>query len=138
MYNANEQLKEYLKTNGYSATSPRLAVFRTLQNKEPMTMSEVIKNTRGVDRASVYRTIGLFEDLNVVRRLNMGWKYKLELNDPFTQHHHHLTCTNCGKIVDLGEDKTLETYIRMAAAKARFKPQDHELEIRGLCADCRK
>lgn len=137
MASALEQFKTYLKTQGFSTTAPRLAVFKALVGHEPQTISEIIKRTAKIDRASVYRTIALFESLAIVKRLNIGWKYKLELSDMFNQHHHHLTCLNCDLIIPLTEDKQMETYIRILAAHESFKPQDHELEIRGLCKDCR-
>lgn len=133
-----EELQKYLKANGHSATKPRLDVFKTLSGHEPLSMSEIIRKTGKVDRASIYRTIGLFEELKIVRRLSHGWKYKIELSDKFSSHHHHLTCNNCGKIIPITEDIKLETHLRMLAAKEHFKPEEHELEIRGLCQDCRK
>ncbi len=137
MSKQTESLSSFLKEKGYSATKPRLDVFKTLSGHEPLSMAEIINKASKVDRASVYRTIGLFEELKIVRRLNLGWKYKIELSDKFSHHHHHLTCSKCGKIIPITEDIKLETHIRMLAAREHFKPEDHELEIHGLCRTCR-
>ena len=91
-----------------------------------------------VDRASVYRTVDLFEKLGIVNRLQMGWKYKLELSDLFTEHHHHATCLQCGSSIALEEDTGLETGIQLLAQEAGFVPTGHSLEIHGLCATCRR
>lgn len=91
-----------------------------------------------VDRATVYRTIELFERLGIVRRLNIGWKYKIELSDLFTGHHHHMFCTNCGRMFELPENPMLETMIDTVAAKSAFSPRGHQLEVYGLCANCSK
>ncbi len=101
-------------------------------------MHQLVAACPGVDRASVYRTIALFEQLSIVQRLQIGWKYKLELSDQFHHHHHHLTCLQCGKVIPLPEDRELETRLRMIAAHERFKIKGHQIEIQGLCESCRK
>jgi len=132
-----EQLEQTLKKNSFSLTAARRTVFLALQGHEPQSMHDlVVRCGNGVDRASIYRTIALFERLGIVQRLQMGWKYKLELTGSFVHHHHHLSCVNCGKIIALPEDDVLEARLHTLAAAKRFQPQDHQLEIRGLCVDC--
>lgn len=127
-----------LKTAQQSTTTAREYVFKALQTSEPQSMQQLVKKCQGqVDRATIYRAISLFERLGIVQRLQLGWKYKLELTDAFTHHHHHLTCLNCGRVTALSEDQLLEDRLLLLAAHHYFKPQDHQLEIRGLCNDCR-
>jgi Fur family ferric uptake transcriptional regulator len=71
-----------------------------------------------------------------VHRLQIGWKYRLELTDAFTHHHHHLSCTLCGKVIPLPEDPMLEMRLRAMAGSQQFLAQDHQLEIRGQCKNC--
>ena len=67
MNEAIEALRETLKSNGSSLTAPREAVFLTLLDQEPQTLSDIAKRLTGkVDRASVYRTIDLFEKLGII------------------------------------------------------------------------
>ncbi len=142
-------LKKVLKEHGSSLTSARLKVFEALTGHEPQSMAELIRqvdekvnpavsNDSRVNRASVYRTIALFEQLAIVHRLNTGWKYKLELTGRFMHHHHHLTCVSCGNIFPLPEDSRMEQYIHDLATSQHFLPSDHQLEIRGLCRVCQK
>jgi Fe2+ or Zn2+ uptake regulation protein len=73
-------LAALLRKNNSSLTKPRKAVFNLLLSKEPQSMQVLVKRAEGkVDRATVYRTIELFEELGIVHRLNIGWKYKIEL-----------------------------------------------------------
>lgn len=133
-----EQFRTTLKTNSQSLTRTRLAVFNVLQDKEPQTMREVVAACAGqVDRASVYRTITLFERLGIVQRLQIGWKYKLELSDAFHHHHHHLTCSRCGTTIPLPEDRQLEAWLHTLARGQDFIMKGHQLEIQGLCQNCR-
>ncbi len=132
-----EQFKKTLKARSQSLTRTRLAVFKALQDKEPQTMREVVAACSGeVDRASVYRTIALFERLGIVQRLQIGWKYKLELSDAFHHHHHHLTCMKCGRTIPLPEDRQLEARLHTLSRSQDFIMKGHQLEIQGLCANC--
>lgn len=130
------QLRQHLQQAGQSLTKPRLAVFTALQGREPQTMRQLIATCPGIDRASVYRTVTLFESLGIIQRLQIGWKYKLELSDTFSRHHHHMTCLSCGQVISFDESPELETQLRWAAASNHFKIQSHQLEIQGLCARC--
>jgi Fur family transcriptional regulator, ferric uptake regulator len=131
-------LGEELRKNGYSMTKARQLVFKALENQEPLSMNELVKAVEDkIDRASAYRTVALFEKLGIVQRLQIGWKYKLELSDRFNYHHHHVSCTNCGMVAPLREDSLLETSLQNLAREYGFTPQSHQIEIQGLCARCR-
>jgi Fur family ferric uptake transcriptional regulator len=132
-----DTLKALLKKNGASLTAPRKVVFDLLLDQEPQSMQVLVKRAEGkVDRATVYRTIELFERLGIVHRLNIGWKYKIELSDVFLGHHHHFHCVNCGKTYTLPANSMLETMIDSAIVKEGFSPRSHNLEIYGLCINC--
>lgn len=132
---AQEQFKTLLKEQGHSLTKARLAVFEALLGQEPLSMHELTAKVRSNDRASVYRAIDLFERLGIVQRLNTGWKYKLELTDKFAEHHHHLTCTRCGRTTAMNEAE-LESLITRLATRHHFKPTAHQIEIQGICTNC--
>lgn len=134
-----ETLKAILKKNRSSLTIPRRAVFDLLWKQGPQSMQVLTQRGRGkVDRATIYRTIELFERLGIVNRLNIGWKYKVELSDIFAEHHHHFHCTNCSATFPLPGNPMLETMIDSAAGKAGYSPRGHQLEIYGLCPNCSK
>lgn len=130
-------LSESLKSNGFSLTKARKAVFLALLDKEPQTMAELSNAVaKNVDRASVYRIVSLFERLGIVERLQIGWKYKIELSDTFAAHHHHITCTNCGKTQIFEETSVLEFELKQIAQEAGYTETGHQLEVRGLCENC--
>jgi Fur family ferric uptake transcriptional regulator len=134
-----DQLKKTLKEHGQSLTEPRLIVFEALQDQEPQTMQQLIAGCKGrVDRASVYRTVALFEKLGISQRLQIGWKYKIELSDSFHHHHHHLTCLRCGQTIPLQADELLEKRLHDLAHAASFQVSGHQVEIQGLCQNCQR
>lgn len=132
----NERLATILKSHRYSLTKPRLAVFKALEGSEPVTMHELIARLPEVDRATIYRVVELFQQLGIIKRLQIGWKYKLELSDDFNPHHHHLSCINCGKTIPIKQDQDIEDLIHTFGSSHKFTITDHQLEIQGVCQDC--
>lgn len=137
MIEPSELFHQTLKKNKHSVTQARSLVFEALEDEEPLSMAELqTKLGDMVDRASLYRTITLFEKLGIVQRLQIGWKYKIELSDSFSFHHHHITCKNCGLTLPVREDLTLEASIKTLAMEYGFTEVTHQLEIHGLCPRC--
>lgn len=133
-------LEKELKNAGQSHTKPRQVVFETLLSSGPLSMHEVIRLclASGINRASVYRTIQLFEDLGLVRRVTLGWKYKLELSDVFSQHHHHISCRVCGITNEISASPQLEKILDALLNKTGFSNIRHEVEASGICLECMK
>ena len=50
-------------------------------------------------------------------------------------HHHHLTCRNCGRSVEV-EGRPVERWAERVAAEAGFADVNHTVELFGLCPDC--
>lgn len=131
------KLKTTLSKNGHRITSARLALFETFFGAGPLSIREILEKTNNrVDRVSIYRNIELFESLDIIHRISIGWKYKLELSDAFVSHHHHLSCVGCGKIIDINEEAQLAEFIAKTTEHFGFKPLHHQFDITGYCADC--
>ena len=133
----NQLFSQVLKENGCSLTRQRRDLFVLLRDEHHMTLASLIDRAKSkMDQASVYRTLALFEQLDIVRRIHIGgWKYKLELSDTFEEHHHHLTCLRCHKITGIYGDE-VEELVRNIGAAHNFNPIDHQIDIQGYCADC--
>lgn len=141
MSHADQLYFEKIKQAGISNTAARYAVFNVLQlsDHKPLTMSQLVNSTiQQADRASVYRSVKLLEEIGVIHRLQIGWKYKLELSDDFHGHHHHITCSICGKTHITHDDDDFELYIQDLARKHGYEMTSHQLDIRGICKNCQK
>src|SRR5688572_6926860 len=102
METSSTKLKTTLKAAKYSATKPRVAVFTQLATHGPLSVGALAQSLSDtVDRATVYRTVELFEKLGIVNRIWHGFKHQVELSEIFTPHHHHALCQNCGQTVDI-------------------------------------
>ncbi|HYG83348.1 MAG TPA: transcriptional repressor [Verrucomicrobiae bacterium] len=140
MHTESERLLEkILREKRHNVTAPRLAVFRALYGSEPLFMRQLLaKVGASIDRVSVYRTVALYEELGLIHRITIGWKYKLELSEIFQAHHHHICCLRCGKLQAIKENTALEQTIQAMADEAGFSLETHQLELQGYCKDCQK
>ncbi len=130
-----EEIKNLLKQQGFSTTKTRLAVLRSLLRIQPATMSQLIVATPDIDRATVYRTIDLFVDLGIAKKVHTGFEYRTELSDSFQEHHHHLTCLRCGTVIDVHTPE-IEYAIEQTANDNGFRATRHDLEVTGYCSNC--
>lgn len=131
----NALFQDMLKKAGLSVTMPRRAVFNALYSYGLQDMSELIVRCRGADRASVYRTVTLFEDHNIATRVPHGFKYKIELSDKFLPHHHHIACSVCDKHTDI-EQINLERLLNEIALAENYQLTSHKVELTGICPHC--
>ena len=113
---------------------------------EPLSVRDVIERLAADEpQSSVYRNISVFCDAGVLRRLNFDEGFvRYELDHGITSdHHHHLVCGSCSRVVDL--DAAALTAVEAALAEAEaavertlgFRVLDHQLDLRGRCASCR-
>lgn len=131
-----QKVKSTLKEANCGATKGRIAVFTALAQHGPVSVGDLatlLQNT--ADRATVYRTIELFEKLGIVNRIWHGFKHQVELSEIFTPHHHHATCQNCGKTIDVSSPE-LEAALTAVIKRHRFLTLTHSVELTGYCTNC--
>jgi Fe2+ or Zn2+ uptake regulation protein len=100
--------------------------------KRPVTLSEIHENCSEIDFASVYRSVKLFSELEIVHEISWGDKvmrYEIMGDD----HHHHIVCKVCGKIERL-DFCMLEKVKEMTS----FEIHSHSFEFVGVCPKCKK
>ena len=132
-----EHLEKFFNENKLRLTEPRRDVFRILEARDqPLTLGEIIKSSQFAERTSVYRTLQLFTKLGIVDLVQVGWKQRYELADPFKPHHHHLVCVKCGELVDLDSSK-LEKLVNKLAGAHNYTLTAHHVELQGICNKCR-
>ena len=66
---------------------------------------------------------------------------RYELAEDLTEHHHHLLCVHCGKVIDVTLPADLEQQVANAIATLTdaegFQVHSHRLDVLGLCKACR-
>jgi Fur family transcriptional regulator, ferric uptake regulator len=132
----NQQIKQA----GLKVTAPRVKILEILEQscKRHMSAEDVYKELLGHDEsiglATVYRVLTQFEGAGLVcRRHFEGGQSVFELNSG--EHHDHLVCLKCGKIVEFVDPMIEERQVKIAAAHA-FQIEDHSLVVYGICQNC--
>ncbi|WP_069649445.1 Fur family transcriptional regulator [Caloranaerobacter ferrireducens] len=145
MENLIESLREQLKEKGYKLTTQRRIILDVILENQGKHLSpeEIYEKVRGkfpeIGLATVYRTLQLFEELNIIYKLNFNdgcSRYELNTNSGDHQHH-HLICLSCGKVIEVQLD-LLETLEEEIEKSGEFKIVDHNLKFFGYCKDCKK
>ena len=92
------------------------------------------KNPR-IGYATVHRTLKLFAECGIAEQRHFGdGQARYEASD-HDEHHDHLICIVCGKIVEF-EDPRIEELQDEVADKHGFEIERHRLELYGRCPDC--
>ncbi|MDN5347448.1 MAG: Fur family transcriptional regulator, ferric uptake regulator [Clostridia bacterium] len=88
--------------------------------------------------ATVYRTLDLLAELEILQKLNFGdGKTRYEIGQRGEHHHHHLICLKCGRVEEFDHD-FLESLEQAIAKKNNFTIIDHEVKFYGYCQKCSK
>lgn len=133
-----QQLQSLLQEHKVRLTAPRKAVFQALkQAPTHLYIKDLIRQCPQVDRVSIYRTLDLFQKLDIIQPIHIGFKKAYELADPFKEHHHHIHCTSCGRVTSI-QSPALETAITHTAEQHRYLLSSHHIEVWGLCEECQK
>ncbi len=131
-------LLQRLRRAGYKITPPRLAVLETiLREGEHLNPSEILRQVQTIHpqtgRATVYRTLELLTQLGIVRPIYVGENGPTYIRAEGG--HHHLVCSQCGKIIDF-EQCVADSMERELEARFHFHIRSHLLEFYGVCAEC--
>ncbi|HUD11237.1 MAG TPA: Fur family transcriptional regulator [Candidatus Saccharimonadia bacterium] len=135
--NSEQLFKDRLHAAGERVTSPRLVIFRMLVRHAPLSMPQIIQNALAdsIDKVTVYRTVELLRRLDLVQEVGLGRNRLFELGDTLHAHHHHLTCTECGKVIDF-DNETIEADLQSVGKQLGFDITSHQLEASGVCSAC--
>ncbi|OPY57720.1 MAG: Ferric uptake regulation protein [Pelotomaculum sp. PtaU1.Bin035] len=88
--------------------------------------------------ATVYRTLELFQEFNIIHSMDFGdgrKRYEFGGEEGMCHHHHHLICTKCGAIIEVNED-LLEDLESRVSRQHEFTVTNHQLKIFGICKQC--
>jgi len=137
-----KRFQTYLRNRGNTVTHQRNIILDEIMKKKShfdidSFVSTINRKGRDVSRATVYRTIQQLEDAGIVRKIDFDKGYANYEIIPGKEHHEHLVCSECGKIIEFS-DKSFEKRIRAIAECNEFTMEHHSVEIFGKCSECRE
>jgi Fur family ferric uptake transcriptional regulator len=131
-----------LRTDGQRYTPGRRSLVELLsQVDQPLTIPQLLEQSRGLAQSSAYRNLAVLERAGVVHRIVTTDEFaRYELAEDLTEHHHHLICSSCGEVADFtvpgAVEHDLEQVLAKAARRAGFRSTGHRLDVVGTCASC--
>ncbi len=134
--------KEHLRRQGLKSTAQRDDIARVFfSNNRHSNVEELYHAVKqinpGIGYATVYRTMKLLTEcgLAVERHFRDGEaRYESGVN---REHHDHLICEGCGKIVEFEEER-IEALQADVARRLGFRLSGHKMELYGRCRECQK
>lgn len=131
-----ESVIRRLESLGHRVTPSRLAVIAAVLSRTGhFSVDEIMRRARGAGRATVFRTMRLLTEADVVCRVLLedgSLHYRLSRRG----HHHHLVCVSCGAVRDL-DDCAVGDLVRELGSATDYQIEGHWLEFYGRCAACR-
>ena len=135
-------LQNYLRQHGKSYTLERERIYKFIekhmhQHFDAQSLYDEMGKKEKVSRASVFRAVALFEEINLIRRIDyVDGHAVFEIYDP-EEHHEHMTCKDCSDVIEF-DDEPVHDVLEKIAEDYGFAMTNHNLRIVGVCKKCQK
>lgn len=147
MKNVSALFEDFLRSHDLRLTRQRLeilrVIYRTHKHVSAEDLYEMLKadgsaSALRISRATVYRTLGLLAEGGFVQALDLGRdRGTLYEHTMGHEHHDHMICLACGKIIEFHDDRLEEVQAR-AIERHGFAATSHRLNVFGKCSRCQK
>jgi Fur family ferric uptake transcriptional regulator len=138
-----EELKQIIKQKGLKYTKQREVIFETILNCKKHLGAEDIYSMvlkkypdEKIGIATVYRALVFLEDANLIASISVGKDAK-KFETNFKEHHDHLICVKCNKIIEFVNEE-IEKQQEKTAKENGFKLLNHTMYLYGICRDCQE
>jgi Fur family ferric uptake transcriptional regulator len=120
----------------------RAVVELLAKHGHPVSISDIAAQLPELPRSSAYRHLVDLQCAGLVRRIAASDEFaRFELAEDLTEHHHHLLCTSCGRVIDVTPtpafERTVAKMVHELAEKQDFDPSSHAVDVLGHCSNCR-
>lgn len=111
-----------------------------LRDETPLSATDILDEfgrlRQAVNKTTVYREIGRWLDLGIIREVQFGdrqRRYELVARG----HHHHLVCVECECVEDVDiDERSLLCQEKKVSREKGFDILRHSLEFFGVCGKC--
>lgn len=129
-----------LKEKGFKVTPQRIAVYEALSSTKEHPSADILYSKLQplyptMSLATVYKSLEVFKELNLVQELNVGEdKFRYDAN---VRQHPHITCLKCGKVEDV-DDEMIFDLLEQVKARTGYDLVSQQLYFFGQCPECKK
>ena len=136
-----EVLESYISKHNLKITNQRRAVLKAFLGSEKHVSVEelynsISKSEAKIGLATVYRTLTLLTKSGLASEMDFGDGQKRYEHCYMHEHHDHMICTECGKIIEFNHP-LIEKFQEEVAAENGFTITSHKLDLIGTCSDCK-
>lgn len=133
---------QHIQAAGLRRTGQRNLILETfLSTEEHLTADDlhwlVQKKDPSIGHTTVYRTLKLLTEAGLAREVRFGDNKTYYEHHYNHEHHDHMICTECGKVIEFMSPE-IEALQDEMAEKFAFKPTHHSLRLWGVCEQCQK
>jgi Fur family ferric uptake transcriptional regulator len=151
-YCRNSWIHRRIMMEGFRMTQARMAILDILAKERIKHPSAediyflIHRINPAIGLATIYRTLDLLTRMGIIHKFDFGdgkTRYELNYEEKEKPHHHHLVCSECGKIIDYTdftdeEKKLIEKTEKALSEKYKFKIKNHLIQFYGICEECEK
>jgi Fur family peroxide stress response transcriptional regulator len=135
-----EELQSSCRRHGLALTIQRRAILENLARRNDHPTAEQVYDSikdqlRGVSKTTVYRVLETLVSVGVIKKVSNP--ESISRFDADTSRHHHLTCVECGTVIDI-HDNELNRLELPECFKSDFDFHDYSINFSGRCSRCRK
>jgi Fur family ferric uptake transcriptional regulator len=134
------EIAEILRSRGLRMTEPRRLVWETVVTADRhLTAHQIAERVHesdpDVNVSSVYRSLGLFAELELIRESNLGLDGASRWERAHTDDHFHLVCQQCGEVSHHAGEIVERTRAHLRTDHG-FEAATIDLVVTGTCPDC--
>lgn len=131
---------EHIQAAGLRRTGQRDLILETfLSTEEHLTSDDlhrlVHKKDPSLGLTTVYRTLKVLTEAGLAREVRFGDNKTYYEHHYNHDHHDHMICTECGKVIEFFS-AAIEDLQDQMASNFGFRPTHHSLRMWGVCSDC--
>jgi Fur family ferric uptake transcriptional regulator len=128
-----------LRGGGNKLTPQRIAILKAIDGMHSQFTPQELyrklsKGNPEIGLVTIYRTLKLLAENGLVCLMGYNGRSQSYARSP-EQHHHHLVCVGCDRVVDIS-GCGLDELEKKVARETGFAINGHHLEFTGRCGDC--
>lgn len=132
--NPLETFKDFLSTRGFRVTNQRLAIFNAaFEHPDHYTAEDLLESARKIDntvsRATVYRSLPILVESNLIREVDVGRDFKYYMaNREHKTFQAQVICAETDEIYEV-DAPFMEWYGKAVAEKLGMEPISQRLQV---------